>query len=187
VYGTLVRRTVRAASVFAATAAMIMLPTGAQAAKAPAAPGEIGFSIITLESAANGNYVSVDGTRTGRNFGELLATGTEVTPAEQFNLQFYAPTGAFLLQSRSNGLFVSAELGYTGANYGELRARSLVVGGWEQFNLLPVDTNGDFVLQSVANNEVVTVNSTPGRHVGGLRANGTVLDDSAKFRLDIVG
>ncbi len=90
-------------------------------------------SLIELQSAANGLYVSAELGYTGANYGMLRARASRIGSWEQFYLRCL-PNGIVAFQSAANGLYVSAELSYTSGNTAMLRARASRIGSWEQFS-----------------------------------------------------
>jgi hypothetical protein len=86
----------------------------------------------TIQSQANGLYVSAELGYAANEYAMLRARASIVGPWERYNV-VSCGFGCSAIQSQANGLFVSAELGYSGDQHGMLRARAFGIGPWEQF------------------------------------------------------
>lgn len=90
--------------------------------------------VWTIQSLANGLYVSAELGWTGGLYGLLRARASTVGPWEKFNLLADPSWSGSSLRSWANCKYVSAELGWTGEFNGLLRARADTVRQWERFS-----------------------------------------------------
>ncbi len=151
-----------------------------QSRQVTSAAGLTCWSDVTLQSAANGRYVTTEIGYTGNDNGLLRARATEVGPWELYtqcegqgtNGQYYE---AYL--SQANGKYVTTEYGFTGSMYTALRARASVDGTWEHYYTgTPCGDWLAFDLQTVSIGRYVTVElGYTGNYYALLRGRATTL------------
>jgi hypothetical protein len=108
------------------------------------------FDQQSLDSNANGDYVSAELGYTGASYGMLRARATTIGPWEKFDFCHDLTQGWWAISSDANGLYVTAQFGYTGASFGELTASSSSIGPYQKWLLTcmlgaPVGPQVDFV------------------------------------------
>lgn len=96
--------------------------------------GIVGQTTWTIQSLANGKYVSAELGYAGSYSGLLRARSSTVGRWERFRI---SGDGLSLrlasILSLANGRYVSTEIGETGSTYAMLRARAISVGPWERY------------------------------------------------------
>jgi hypothetical protein len=133
----------------------------------------------TIESVANGLFVSAELLDPDNSYGQLRARASAASAWEGFTIAAAATDAngvtIWTIQSQANGLYVSAELLDQGDDYGRLRARSFTAGFWESF-YIDCSTTGTCAITSVANQKRVRAETGfTGNRYGLLRA----VDDPA--------
>ncbi|MFE7114855.1 endonuclease/exonuclease/phosphatase family protein [Streptomyces sp. NPDC057654] len=164
---------------------VVGLPAGqAQAAGPP--PSSTGQR-WTLQSVANGKYISAEIHDSGSDYGKLRARSDSAGSWERFTLHSDDGGKTVSLRSEANGDYVSTEIEDQGNHSGMLRARGTHLGSWERF-VLNRAADGTYTLRSQATGKYVSteVNATGG-DAGLLRARSATAGSWERFRLQKEG
>jgi len=178
---------VAACLVLAGTGTMVT-PSPALAQSVTSEAAERGTSAVscknrTIQSLANGKYVSAELGWSGDNYGMLRARSSKVGPWEKFRFCYNGYN--YTIQSLANGKFVSAEFGWSGASRGMLRARAPRAATWERFYINSCGT-GCTSIQNLAipsRRHVSAELGNKGNRSGMLRARNEGVGPWERFRI----
>jgi hypothetical protein len=145
-------------------------------------PHVVSGHTTTIQSRANGRYVSAELNYGGSNYGMLRARATKAAAWEQYTIT--GSGASWWIRSNANGRYVSTERNYAGSDNGMLRARATSVALWEKYYLYRQNSTGAYVFQSQANGRFVSAElAYTGARYGMLRARATAVGAWELFNL----